>query len=542
MTENFNGKIALSVISDFNRGILIFNDVMKCIYANPAVGKITGHDPADLVDKNPFQLLFGGAESEEAGILIGNMKKEDTVEKEIKIIKKNGEAAVINFTGFFSLDFLIIIIQDISNKKVVEKMLESSIDGFIHTTIDLDQAIKTINEQKDILDRYKKNIERELDVARSVQRNITPENFLSNDLISLWGVSLPSNELGGDYFDYFTFDMSKLGIVVADVSGHGVPSALITTMIKVCFERYGREYVEIENVFKLVNKEIVNILKETGFYLTSIYSVIDLDNMTVSCASAGHDCGLCYCPEKEEVFELGVAGKGSLIGCFEDAYYESSKYNLSKGCKIVFFTDGITEARNKAGEFFGKERLKDFLKENNSLPAHEFTDALIDCVDRFYGGAKPNDDRTVFVIDIIDVPDLKAMPENRINSIIDNAFKNGRKYIKNREYKAAVNEFQKIVELSPGNFGAYSYLGQIYGMQKEFENAEKYLLKSIELNGSYIEGYYYMGSVLYNQKKYADAKIYWLKLKNMADNFRNINYYLEKIEQMGNESTDSSRQ
>ncbi len=537
MEKRINGDLASSVIADSSMGILILTKELKCIYVNPAVEKITGYAPETLINTKALTTLYNVDEKyRDIENIFLNMKDKDVIEKDVKIIKKSGDPVSINMSGFGTKtragDFLIMIIQDISNKKVVEKMLESSIDGFIQTTINLDQAIKTINEQKNALDLYKKNIERELDIARSVQRNITPENFFSNDFVSMWGASMPSTELSGDYFDYFMFDTSKLGVVIADVSGHGVPSALITTMIKVCFDRYAREYVEVENVFKLVNKEIVNILRDTGFYLTAFYSVIDLDIMTISCASAGHDSALCYYPENDEVIEIGITGKGSIIGCFDNAEYESRKYNLKKGCKLIFFTDGFTEARNKNGEFFGKNRLKEYLKENNKLPAKDFGESLICLLDKYYEGAEPNDDRTLFIIDIINVPDLNAMQGDKIESIIDTAFKNGRKYIKNKEFNAAINEFQKVVDLDSGNFGAYSYLGQIFGILRDFNKAEKFLSKSIELNSSYIEGYYYMGSLLYNQKRFTDAKVYWMKLKNMADNFRNINYYLKKIDQM----------
>jgi tetratricopeptide (TPR) repeat protein len=120
-----------------------------------------------------------------------------------------------------------------------------------------------------------------------------------------------------------------------------------------------------------------------------------------------------------------------------------------------------------------------------------------------------------------------------IKKVVDTAFKNGRKYVKEKQYSAAINEFLKIIKYDKKSSGAYSYLGQVFGIFGDFKKAESCLAKAIELNDSYVQGYYFLGIILYKQEKYKAAKECWLKLKEIAGDFKNVDDYIEKIEKMG---------
>jgi hypothetical protein len=370
-------------------------------------------------------------------------------------------------------------------------------------------------------------------VAKTVQKSIEPKEFLENKYISVWGVSIPDEELGGDYFDFFEPMESKLGILIADVSGHGVPSALITTMIKVYFEKYAKDFIETEKVLSHVNSEVTRTLQETGFYLTAFYSIIDLDTMVITSTCAGHDFAICYDPKKDEVIQLGKTEKGTIIGSFAEAEYDSSLYQLEAGNKVLFFTDGITEARNKSGEFYGIEKVIRLLKNNKELGPHEFIDKLIEDVDEFSRESTAGDDRTVIMVDILNIPQPEEMEPTELKRIIDTAFKNGRRYVKQKQYGAAINEFLKIIKFDKNSSGAYSYLGQVFGVFGDLEKAENYLTAAIGINDSYVQGYYFLGIVLFKQKKYKEAKESWLKLKSLAGDFKNVNEYIDKIAKMG---------
>jgi serine phosphatase RsbU (regulator of sigma subunit) len=426
-----------------------------------------------------------------------------------------------------------MIAEDITKKKEFEKVIESTYDNIMQSTIDLDAALKKIKEQRRVLEEYKSKMEQELTVAKSVQKTIIPKEFLSNENVRVWGVSIPNTELGGDYFDFFYPDDSKMGILIADVSGHGVPSALITTMIKVYFERYAKEFVEPERVFSLINNEVTKTLQETGFYFTAFYSILDLDTMIINSTCAGHDFAICYDPKRDRIYELGKTDKGTIIGTFEEAEYDSTMFQLEKGYKIIYFTDGITEARNKQGDFFGIEQVITMFKKEKDLSPKEFIEKLIKDLDEYSEGSTSKDDRTVIVLEILNVPKPSDMSKSEIKKVVDIAFKNGRRYVKEKQYSAAINEFLKIIKFDKNSSGAYSYLGQVFGIFGDFQKAENCLIKAIELNESYVQGYYFLGIMLYKQKKYKEAKEYWLKLKEIAGDFRNVDDYIQKIEGMG---------
>ncbi|MBN1696038.1 MAG: SpoIIE family protein phosphatase [Spirochaetales bacterium] len=519
-------------------GFVLFDENKKVIYVNDFVETVTGYTKSELIGTQLFDSIVKDEKYRELSLAkLSNCYDRPFNDFDVTIVQKDGKAAVFHLQGSSFTEegthYAVIVIQDITKKKEFEKVIESTYDNIMQSTIDLDAALKKIKEQRRVLEEYKTKMERELNVAKTVQKAIIPKEFLRNEYVEIWGVSIPNDELGGDYFDLFRPDASKLGILIADVSGHGVPSALITTMIKVYFERYAKEFAVPENVFIQVNNEVTKTLQETGLYLTAFYSIVDLDTMIITSTCAGHDFAICYDPKKDEISQLGKTEKGTIIGTFEEAEYDSSLFQLENGNKVLFFTDGITEARNKNGDFFGIERLIKLLKKHKNKRPKEFIDLLIDELNAFSVDAPAQDDRTIIMLDVLKIPDPEDVSEEKLKTIIDTAFRNGRKYVKEKQYSAAVNEFLKIIKFDSNSSGAYSYLGQVFGIFGDFEKAEECLNKAIELNRSYVQGYYFLGIILYKEKKYEEAKACWLKLKEIAGDFKNVDDYIKKLEKMG---------
>jgi PAS domain S-box-containing protein len=537
MSNQLADHLLQTMIKKAAMGLILYDSEKKVVFCNDTILNMVGYAAGEIIGSNFFSIVV----KDEKYLKVALLKLDSCYSKpfddyDIQVTKKTGGTLFLHLAGSIIDDsgsiFALLIAQDITRKKAFEKVIESTYDNIMQSTIDLDAAMKKIKEQRQALEDYKAKIESELKVAKSVQKSIIPKIFFSNQNLSIWGVSLPSAELGGDYFDFFQPDDTKLGILVSDVSGHGVPSALITTMIKVYFEKYAMLYAESDLVFKSINSEVTKTLLETGFYFTAFYSIIDLDTMIVTSTSAGHDFAVCYNPRKDEVFQLGKTEKGTIIGSFEEAEYDSSIFQLEKGCKVAFFTDGITEARNKDGEFYGVERVIEVIKKNKTLTPKELVEIIINDTNDFSGG-NIADDRTLVIVDILNVPTPDKMSKLEIEGIIDTAYKHGRDYIKKKQYHAALNEFLKIIKFDKNSSGAYSYLGQVFGVFGDFMKAEEYLKKSIELDPSYFQGYYFLGIILYKQKKYKEAKESWVKLKKLTGDFKNVDDYLEKIEKMG---------
>ncbi len=524
-----------NLFQDSTFGVIVYNQDLNVLYVNEMIYDLTG-----LSKEKVYGTLFFNLCVEEKKHITDIMVKLNNGfdrafdEYIIQIKDKMNKIVILDLAGFpykhGERSYLIVFVQNITKRITYEKVLDSSFDNLMRKTIDLDAAYQKIIEQQAVLESYQLKMKQELNIAKNVQRAIIPKEFLRNEYIDVWGICLPSQELGGDYFDFFNLDDSKLGILIADVSGHGLPSALITTMIKAYFERFTKIFIETNKVFDHINREIIPILQDTGFYFTSFYSILDLDTMIITSTSAGHDLAICYNPKSDEFHVLGKTEKGAIIGAFEEAEYDSSKFQLEEGSKVILYTDGITEARNTIGDFFGQDRILNLIRQNIKLRPKELIEKIIAEINLFYNGASPNDDRTMIILEVIKIPQTEELSFDQKDQIIERAYKNGRVYLNKRQYKAAFQEFKKILKFDPYFFGAYGYLGHLYYLFGDYAKAEENLKIAIELDDAFRAGYYSLGLVYYKQKKFSKAKECWLELKKLDPNFRNINEYLKQLE------------
>jgi sigma-B regulation protein RsbU (phosphoserine phosphatase) len=176
-------------------------------------------------------------------------------------------------------------------------------------------------------------------------------------------------------------------------------------MLKAYFEYYTKHYREPEKVFSHINTSLSAILGDSGFYFTALYCVVDFNTRKMTCCSAGHDPGICLYPENKDASQLEIEPRGLVLGVFQDAVYTSTTFQLTPGCKILLYTDGITEARSDSGEYFGFNRLMHFIQhyfeENPDSNAKSCINTLFSVINAFYGKNSPNDDRTAVLINII---------------------------------------------------------------------------------------------------------------------------------------------
>jgi tetratricopeptide (TPR) repeat protein len=305
-------------------------------------------------------------------------------------------------------------------------------------------------------------------------------------------------------------------------------------MVKAYFENFTHSYPEPGQVLTAINTEVTRVLKNTGFYFSALYIVIDLDSLTLACANAGHLPLLCVTHEhgKKKLHRIGETSAGTIIGSFEDVNYESERFELVKGSKLLLVTDGIVEARDKNNrdQFFGMERLAEFLLGHADEKAQICIEHLIGEIDEYAGDQAAADDRTVICISILENKQQAQGEDEKNAPLIDEAYKKGRGFLKQKKYREAAQEFNKLIKMEKNPFGAYSYLGQILSIAGRFEEAKRYFLKSLALNPEYHQVYYYLGIVLYNLKEIEEAKKYWLLLKEKAGDFKNVNEYLSKLD------------
>ncbi len=211
-----------------------------------------------------------------------------------------------------------------------------------------------------------RQMEDDLKMAREVQRAMLPQNFpvcLGPGGRSLHFADLyaPAGGVGGDFFDVLPVSTTAAGIIICDVMGHGVRSALITAMVRTMIEELRPAAADPADLLTQLNAHLTKLLRRTGdmIFVTAAYAVIDADSRLLRYAQAGHPTPLHWGPARGHAEPFADAARigGPALGLLGDFVYESLEVTLGEGDRVLFFTDGIFEADNGSGEEFGLARL-----------------------------------------------------------------------------------------------------------------------------------------------------------------------------------------
>lgn len=261
-----------------------------------------------------------------------------------------------------------------------------------------------INEMTEGL-KEREKMRRSLDLAREVQQNLLPRHPPQINGLDIAGKSLYCDQTGGDYFDYLTPDPTGrdgVSIILGDVSGHGIPSALLMATARAFLRLRAFLPGGIEQVVTDVNRRLAEDVEETGQFMTLFYLRVDTGKRRLEWVRAGHDPGIFYDPTTGRFSELG--GPGIALGIDDRQCYESSRREgLEKGQIIVLCTDGIWEACNAEGEMYGKQRVRSLVRNCGSESAGKILDALIADVVEFQEGSEVADDITLVVVKVDDL-------------------------------------------------------------------------------------------------------------------------------------------
>jgi serine phosphatase RsbU (regulator of sigma subunit) len=204
--------------------------------------------------------------------------------------------------------------------------------------------------------------------------------------------------VAGDFYDFAKVDKKRLGILVADVSGHGVPASLISAMVKIAFASYLSSASNPAQVLDGINQVLCGKLEND--FVTAGYLFINTAEKNMTYAGAGHMPLLLWREQKQKIYEFRE--KGTILGQFQDVQYKNVVFALKPGDRIILYTDGIIETSNTAGTFFGFDRFKEFIMSQARLPAGQFTDQLIRQLFSWSGKSPEealDDDLTLIVAD-----------------------------------------------------------------------------------------------------------------------------------------------
>lgn len=241
----------------------------------------------------------------------------------------------------------------------------------------------------------------EMKVANEVQMSLLPEQETISAAAHLYSSLQPMTSVSGDYYDVFELRENVYAILVADVSGHGVPSALVTTMVKVAFFENTIDGRHPAEVIQIVNDTLSPVLEATGMYFTAFFGVLDLTKGEFNFSNAGHNAAILH--KRDDDIVQPLDSNGPIIGVMTGLNFLENRIHVGVNDRLVLFTDGITEAKNPKSQMYDDPRLIEAIQAGRMLDAKTLHDAILKDVEDFCDGRDATDDRTLMVIDIKDI-------------------------------------------------------------------------------------------------------------------------------------------
>jgi phosphoserine phosphatase RsbU/P len=245
-------------------------------------------------------------------------------------------------------------------------------------------------------DRFHDTLEKEkteMEIARNIQQSFLPKNGPSVNGFDIYALNVPAKEVGGDFYDFIDLGNGRSGLVIADVSGKGVPGAIYMALSRTVLRATSSQASGPAQAVAEANRLIAET-SESGMFVTLFYAVLDHSSGCLTYANAGHNPPLLL---RKEVF-TELEGEGIALGATDDAVSEEKALPLKSGDIVLFYTDGVTEANDPSGEQYGEERLRAILAKLSASPAQLIVEGIKEDVIDFAKGAAQYDDITLMAL------------------------------------------------------------------------------------------------------------------------------------------------
>ncbi len=238
----------------------------------------------------------------------------------------------------------------------------------------------------------------ELETARQIQSSILPESLPELENLRIATAYHPMTAVAGDFYQFVRSDSNHLGILVADVSGHGIPAALISSMIKVAMQPVAVHADDPAQVLSGLNRILSS--EAHGQFVSAAYVWIDAENRNALYSAAGHPPLLCWRNTRGEMQR--IESNGLLFGVEPDSEYPVCRVPLEPSDRFLLYTDGVTETENAAGEAFGDCQLERVVRENRLQPASELSRQVLSELQTWRpAGMNQQDDITLIIVDVL---------------------------------------------------------------------------------------------------------------------------------------------
>lgn len=237
-------------------------------------------------------------------------------------------------------------------------------------------------------------------MATQIQASMLPcifPAFPEHKEFNVYATMQPAKEVGGDFYDFFLIDDNHLAVVMADVSGKGVPAALFMVIAKTLIKNHTQNFEAPCDVFTNVNKQLCEN-NQAGMFVTAWMGILEIDSGMFTYVNAGHNPPLLK--RKGERFTYLKSRAGFVLAGMEGIRYGQYQIQLNPGDLLYLYTDGVTEATDIYNKLYGEERLQEILDKNASLPLEEILKNIKKNIDLFVKGAPQFDDITMLALKI----------------------------------------------------------------------------------------------------------------------------------------------
>jgi len=278
---------------------------------------------------------------------------------------------------------------------------------FLTKPINFEDLEITINKTHDEIRVQKKallehdklvSIQRDLNVAREIQQGILPQTFPpypERKDFDIYASMVAAKEVGGDFYDFFMIDNHRLGFVIGDVSGKGIPSAIFMAVSRTLIRATGMKGITAAECLESVNNLLCNE-SVSCMFVTVFYGILDTNSGQINFANAGHNPP--YIVRKDGTFAILETSGDIVLGVFEGKNFKPLQAKLEPGDGILLYTDGVTEAFNVQNEIYGEQRLEKVLPNLAKMNVTEAISAVNEDVSGFTSGADQSDDITMLYL------------------------------------------------------------------------------------------------------------------------------------------------
>lgn len=341
--------------------------------------------------------------------IVAILPKEEVLHTRNVAMYVNTFMEIIVFAVLFGLIYILLKNVVVDKLKRVNESLAKITDGNLNEEVNVrtneefaslsDDINMTVDTLKRYIDEASKRIDRELEFAKNIQRSALPSVspvFSKRKDMDIYASMFPAKEVGGDFYDFYLTGKDKLNVLIADVSGKGIPAAMFMMRAKTELKSLTEADMELSEVFNHGNEKLCEG-NEAGMFVTAWQGCIDLTTGEVKYVNAGHNPPLVR--HKDGTFEFIKGRSGFVLAGMEGIKYKSEEFALAPGDILYLYTDGITEAQNTASVLYGNDRLRDTLNKSGACSMQELCECVKADIDEFVGDAVQFDDITMLALE-----------------------------------------------------------------------------------------------------------------------------------------------